>query len=320
MSKSQGSTIPELSVVVPLYNEADAVEPLLRDLVGVLIELKIGYEIICVNDGSTDSTGRVLQVARASNKRIRLIHLSRNFGKEAAMSAGLKYSRGRAVIPMDADLQDPPRLIPFLLAKWREGFQVVTAKRAKRLTDSWMKRVTARGFYKVFNSISETPIPEDTGDFRLLDRTVVDTVNALPERTRFMRGLFSWVGYRTAEITYERPSRVVGESKWGTGGLLRLALDGLTAFSTVPLRVFSVLGGLVAALSSMVAILLLLVKLFFPNTVSLESLLLAGVLLVGGIQLLSLGIIGEYLGRLYIEAKERPLFIVQRLDGFDAED
>ena len=317
MSSSASSASPELTIVVPLYNEAGSVEPLLKELVGVLMELRLPYEIICVNDGSTDGTARVLQTARASDRRIRIIHLSRNFGKEAALSAGLKFARGAAVIPMDADLQDPPRLIPFMVAKWKEGYQVVTARRAKRLNDSWMKRTSARVFYKVFNAVSETRIPEDTGDFRLMDRVVVDALNMLPERARFMRGLFSWVGYRGVEITYERPSRAVGSSKWGGMGLLRLALDGLTAFSMVPLRVLSLMGAVVALGSLMVAGILMLGRIFFPDHLSLESLLLAGVLAIGGLQLFSTGIIGEYLGRLYMEAKQRPLYIVQRLEGFE---
>lgn len=319
MRKATAHILPELSIVVPLYNEADSIEALLKELVAVLIELGLGYEIICVNDGSTDGTARRLHQARASNHRIRMVHLSRNFGKEAALSAGLKLSRGAAVIPMDADLQDPPRLIPFMVAKWREGYQVVTARRAKRLSDSWMKRASARLFYRVFNAVSETPIPEDTGDFRLLDRVVVDSLNILPERARFMRGLFSWVGYRTAELTYERPPRAVGHSKWGAWGLLRLALDGLTAFSMVPLRALSLLGVLIAGLSLFVAMGLLAGKLFFPGHVSFESLLLAAVLVIGGFQLFSMGIIGEYLGRLYVEAKQRPLYIVQRLEGFEED-
>lgn len=317
MSKASHPSLPELTIVIPLYNEAESIGPLFKELVAVLIDLSLPYEIICVNDGSTDATARCLHQARQSNHRIRTVHLSRNFGKEAALSAGLRLSRGAAVIPMDADLQDPPRLIPYMVAKWKEGYQVVTARRAKRLSDSWMKRVSARLFYRVFNAVSETPIPEDTGDFRLLDRVVVDALNTLPERARFMRGLFSWVGYRSVEITYERPSRATGHSKWGALGLLRLALDGLTAFSMIPLRVLSLLGVFMATASLLVALSLVAVRLFLPDTVSFESLLLSAVLVIGGIQLFALGIIGEYLGRLYMEAKQRPLYIVQRLEGFD---
>jgi glycosyltransferase involved in cell wall biosynthesis len=317
MSKSRVHATPEVSIVVPIYNEADCIAPFLKELVAVLIDCAGEYEIVCVDDGSTDGSARLLHQARASNKRIRIIHLSRNFGKEAALTAGLKYARGAAVIPMDADLQDPPRLIPFMLTRWREGIHVVNARRAKRLSDSWIKRTSARIFYKAFNGMSEVPIPEDTGDFRLLDRAVVDALNQLPERTRFMKGLFSWVGFRSTEITYERPSRVMGTSKWGGWGLTRLAVDGLTAFSNVPLRLLTVVGAGLSLIAFVVAVGLVLAAAFFSGSIGLESLLLSGVLLFGGIQLLGMGLLGEYLGRLYTESKQRPLFIIQRTEGFE---
>ena len=207
------SNIPEISIVVPFYNEAAGVESLVRELTQVMEGEKLDYEIVCVNDGSTDLTLANLCKAREADSRIRIVHLSRNFGKEVALTAGLDHASGKAVIPMDADLQDPPKLIPHLISKWRDGYQVVNARRAERMSDSWMKRSTARAFYKLFNKISDTHIPENTGDFRLLDRTVVDALKCLPERDRFMKGLFAWVGYRTTEITYERPARTTGSTK-----------------------------------------------------------------------------------------------------------
>lgn len=316
---SKQPVLPEISVVTPFFNEADGVERFFKEVTEVLIGEKLNYEIICVNDGSTDMTLPALLKARESNKRIRVIHLSRNFGKEVALTAGLDHARGKVVIPMDADLQDPPRLIPHLLAKWRDGYQVVNARRAERMSDSWVKRSTAHAFYKVFNAISDTPIPENTGDFRLLDREVVDALRCLPERDRFMKGLFAWVGYRTTEITYERPARASGVSKWNYWKLFNFAVSGVMAFSTFPLRLFSYIGFVVAGVSFLYASFLIAYTLFLGRDVPGYASIMVVMLFLGGIQLMGIGVIGEYVGKVFLEAKQRPLYLVHRLYGFEAE-
>jgi len=311
---------PELSLVVPFYNEARGVETFFRELIPVLLEEGYNYEIICVNDGSTDLTMPALLKARESNKRIRILQLSRNFGKEIALTAGIEHARGKAVIPLDADLQDPPRLIPHLVAKWRDGYQVVTARRAERMSDSWMKRTTARAFYRIFNAISDTPIPENTGDFRLLDREVVEALKTLPERDRFMKGLFAWVGYRTTEITFERPARATGESSWNYWRLINFAIGGVTAFSTFPLRLFNYLGLGVALLSFLYASFLVAYTLFLGRDVPGYASIMVVMLFLGGIQLAGIGVVGEYVGRIFLESKQRPLYLVQRRHGFEQDD
>jgi glycosyltransferase involved in cell wall biosynthesis len=316
-SKPHGS--PEISIIVPFYNEGSGVDHFFSEVTAVLIGERLDYEIICIDDGSTDRTVPALLKARESNKRIRIIQLSRNFGKEVALTAGLDHARGQAVIPMDADLQDPPRLIPHLVAKWKDGYQVVNAHRAERMSDSWMKRNTAKIFYKVFNAISDTHIPENTGDFRLLDREVVEALRCMPERDRFMKGLFAWVGYRTTEITYERPARETGVSKWNYWKLFNFAIGGVTAFSTFPLRLFNYIGLAVAALSFLYASLLIIGTLFFGRDVPGYASIMVVVLFLGGIQLVGIGVVGEYIGRVFMEVKERPLYLVQRLHGFDSD-
>jgi glycosyltransferase involved in cell wall biosynthesis len=317
--KKTGSGLPEISIVAPFYNEAAGVEPFFKEVTQVLIAEKLDYEIICVNDGSTDLTLSALLKARKANRRIKVINLSRNFGKEVALTAGLDYAEGRAVIPMDSDLQDPPRLIPHLIAKWRDGFQVVNARRAERMSDSWMKRTTAKAFYKLFNSISDTPIPENAGDFRLMDREVVEALRCLPERDRFMKGLFAWVGYRTTEVTYERPARATGESKWNYWKLLNFAIGGVTAFSTFPLRLFNYIGMTVAGISFLYGLFLITRTLFLGRDVPGYASIMVVMLFLGGIQLIGIGVVGEYVGRTFLEAKQRPLYLVHRLYGFDGD-
>jgi len=310
---------PEISLVVPFYNEAAGIEVFFREVLGVMDAEKIDYEIICVNDGSSDLTLPGLLKARESNKRIKVVNLSRNFGKEVALMAGIDHSRGRALIPMDADLQDPPRLIPHLIARWRDGYQVVNARRAERMSDSWMKRTTAKAFYRVFNAISETPIPENAGDFRLLDRQVIEALKTLPERDRFMKGLFAWVGYRTTEVTYERPARAAGESKWNYWRLLNYAIGGVMAFSTFPLRLITYLGLMVASVSFLYAFFLITRTLFLGRDVPGYASIMVVMLLLGGVQLIGIGVLGEYLGRVFHEVKQRPLYLVQSLHGCEAD-
>jgi len=315
------STEPELSLVVPFFNESDGVESFFEATLPVLRKEGIAFEIICVNDGSRDLTLPRLLEQRKKEPRIRILHFTRNFGKEIAISAGLDHACGHAVIPIDSDLQDPPALIPHLLAKWRDGHKIVNARRAERMSDSWLKRGTAAAFYHIFNKISDTPIPEQTGDFRLLDASVVADLRRLPERDRFMKGLFAWVGHPTAEITYERPARDKGRTSWNYWKLWNFALGGIISFSRFPLRIWNYLGLSIAVLSFLYATFLVLRTLLFGRDVPGYASLMVVMLFLGGIQLIGIGILGEYLGRVFIESKRRPLYLVQRRYGFpDKED
>ena len=300
-----------ISIICPLYNEEDMVPVFLRRLIGVLEELNKSFEIICVNDGSTDNTLAALQDAKKEHPQLRIINLSRNFGKEAALSAGLDFSRGELMIPIDADLQDPPELIKSMLSHWEEGFDVVLAKRVDRSTDSFLKRNTAHLFYKMHNSISATIIPENAGDYRLMSRKVVNALRSMPENQRFMKGLFAWVGFKTAEVEYTRETRKAGQSKFNGWQLWNLALDGITSFSTLPIRIWLYLGFIISVLSLSYGSFIIFRTLFLGVDVPGYASLLTSVLFLGGIQLIGIGLIGEYIGRIYMESKSRPLYIVE---------
>lgn len=270
------------------------------------------FEIVCVNDGSHDGTLEALLVAREKNRHVRIIDLSRNFGKEAALSAGIDFAVGDAVIPIDADLQDPPELIPDMIEQWRSGYDQVLARRRDRDSDSRAKRTSAYLFYWLHNKIADTPLPENVGDFRLMDRKVVDVIKHLPERNRFMKGLFSWVGFRTTTIEYVREPRQRGRTKFDTWRLWNLALEGITSFSSAPLRVWTYLGFIVAVISFILALKVILRTLIYGIELPGYASLMTVVLFLGGIQLVGIGVLGEYLGRVFSEAKARPLYIVQR--------
>ncbi|HEX6858752.1 MAG TPA: glycosyltransferase family 2 protein [Caulobacteraceae bacterium] len=310
---------PVLSLVVPVHNETGTVGLFLARAVPVLKGLgrNFDYEIVFVDDGSTDATLAELIAARKANPRIRIVALSRNFGKDTALAAGLAHATGQAVIPIDVDLQDPPEVIPQLVAKWREGFDVVNARRADRSSDTWLKRTTARAFYRVFNQMADRPILENVGDFRLLSRRVVDVVNQFPERARFMKGLFSWVGFSHATIDYQRDVRAAGQTKWRYWKLWNFAVDGITSFTTVPLRIWSYFGAAIAFLAFVFAAVLIVRTLIYGIDTPGYASLMVVVLGLGGINLLSLGVIGEYLGRTYTEVKGRPLYIIDRTFGFE---
>ncbi len=308
----------ELSVVVPLYNEELNIDYLFERLRSVLSRLNMTYEIVCVNDGSRDKTLERLIEYHHHNPKIKVVNLSRNYGKEIALSAGLDYAKGAAVVPIDADLQDPPELIEELVAKWREGYDVVYATRRSRDGESWLKRFTAKAFYQVIDSISHVPIPRDTGDFRLLDRRVVDAIKQLPERTRFMKGLFAWVGFKQTSVLFDRPSRHKGETKWNYWRLWNFALDGIMSFSFVPLKVWSYIGLLVAIPTFFYASFLVIRTLIYGVDVAGYASIMVAVLFLGGVQLISLGVIGEYIGRVYEEVKGRPLYLVRESYGFES--
>ena len=299
-----------LSVVVPVFNEAAVIEDFHRRLVAVLDGLAIPSEMLYVNDGSSDDSMRRLREIAAADARVVLLDFSRNFGKEIAMTAGLDHSSGEAVIVIDSDLQDPPELIPDMLREWRAGVDVVMMRRASREGESWLKKATSSWFYRLIGSIGELPIPADVGDFRLLSRRAVDALRELPERTRFMKGLFAWVGYRQTTLDYARDARLAGESKWNYWRLWNLALEGITSFSSAPLKIASYVG-LATAVYALGAGLYVFGKaLLFGDPVAGYPSLMVTVLFLGGVQLIALGIIGEYLARMFVEVKARPLYLL----------
>ena len=308
-----------LSIVVPMFNEEDGVDVFFETVEAVLSRMDVDYEIVCVNDGSRDGTLRCLLRHRERNPRIRVVDLSRNFGKDLALTAGLDRSLGDVVVPIDADLQDPPELIPAMLEKWREGYDVVYAVRRSREEDSRFKRFSAGGFYRLFNALSFWEIPFNTGDFRLMSRQVVDSLRQFPENNRFMKGLFSWVGFRQTGIEYVRVARAKGETKWNYWKLWNFALDGITAFSTIPLRLWSYVGALVSMLAFLYGTFLILLTLIFGRDVPGYTSIMVVILFLGGVQLLSIGVLGEYIGRIYIETKGRPIYIIRREYGLEDE-
>jgi glycosyltransferase involved in cell wall biosynthesis len=307
----------ELSIVAPMRNEAGNLEEFIARVLGVMEKIGLTYEVICVNDGSTDDTLSMLLALRERNPAIKIINFSRNFGKDVALSAGLDYACGRAVVPIDSDLQDPPELIEQMVAKWHEGFDIVYATRASRSGESIAKRLTASLFYKIYHRVSEVPVPRDTGDFRLLDRRVVEVLVRLPERSRFMKGLFAWVGFKQTAIVYHRPPRHAGRANWSYWRLWNFAIDAVTSFSSLPLKIWSYLGVIVSLFAFLYAAFLAILKLWKGIDVPGYTSLMVVVLFFGGIQLITLGVIGEYLGRVYTEVKGRPLYLVRDAWGFD---
>jgi polyisoprenyl-phosphate glycosyltransferase len=304
-----------LSVVVPVYNEAQVLPEFQRRVSIVLDALgaDLDAEIVYVNDGSTDTSMDYLVSLHESTARVTVVDLSRNFGKEVATSAGLDHARGDAVIIIDSDLQDPPELIPDMVLAWRAGSDVVRMRRATRANESWFKKASARWFYRMIGSVSEIEIPPDVGDFRLLSRRAVDALMRFPERTRFMKGLYAWIGFPTAEITYDRDGRFAGETKWNYWRLWNLALEGITSFSVGPLKIASYVGFFTAVGAFAYGAYVVAKTLVYGDPVRGYPTLLVVVLSLGGLQLMALGIIGEYLARIFIDVKARPLYLVQRV-------
>jgi len=311
----------ELSLVIPVKDEEVAIDACLARLVPILEAMNDpaarSFEILFVDDGSTDTTLEVIRKANAADHRIRGISLSRNFGKEAALTAGLDAARGMAVVPLDVDLQDPPEALPKMVAEWRNGFDVVYGVRDNRETDSLPKRITADFYYRAHNWLSNDKIPEHAGDFRLLDRRVVDVIRQMPERNRFMKGLFAWAGFKQAAVSYHREERKVGKTKYNYWKLWTLAIDGITSASTAPLRIWSYLGGFVALGALGYALFIIIRTLTTGIVVPGYASLMVAILFLGGLQLLSLGILGEYVGRILTETKARPLYVVRETIGVD---
>jgi glycosyltransferase involved in cell wall biosynthesis len=310
---------PRLSVVVPCYNEQENLDDFFHRLIPVLEGVGLTWEIVCVNDGSRDDTLAALTAWHGKEPRIKVLGLSRNFGKECALSAGLSEARGDAVVPMDADLQHPPEVIPDMVAKWREGFDVVYAVRKDRVGQSLLSRLQAKAFYWVFDRLCEVPLPREVGDFRLLDRKVLDVINSMPERTRFMKGIFAWVGFRQTGVPYDQEERHHGETKFSVVALLRFAFDGLVAFSDTPLRIGALIGAVISAIAFFYIVVRVVRTILFGIDVPGYESIITIMLFLGGVQLITLGVIGHYLGRVFNEVKGRPLFIIRDKVGFDDE-
>jgi glycosyltransferase involved in cell wall biosynthesis len=311
--------MPELSIILPFHNESASVHHLLARLYPVLGQLGLSYEIICVDDGSSDNTFAALVHERQFDQRLKIVRFARNFGKETALTCGLHMAKGRAAITMDSDLQHPPEVIPELLKKWREGFEIVYATRASRKTDSLQHRLCSRAFYAVFRMIADIQMPEGAGDFCLIDRKAIDAINAMPERNRFMKGLTAWVGFKQGTVPFEVGLRDSGHTHWNFFRLIRFAFDGLSAFSTLPLRIWTWCGALVSFVAMAYAFYLILDTLIYGVSVPGFASLMVGILFLGGLQLLSLGFIGEYMARIFTEVKARPLYFVSERVGFDCE-
>ncbi len=320
-SDEPADTRERISLLVPVFNEEETLPLFWEEIRRSLFPLDFSWEVVFVEDGSSDQTwARLAELTERAGEEndvaVRCLRLSRNFGKEAALTAGLLHCSGDAIIPLDVDLQDPISLIPEMLQKWREGFDVVLAERASRATDSFLKRTTANLFYSIHRKISDVDLPPNVGDFRLMSRRVVDSLNRLEENQRFMKGIFAWVGYPTARVTYERPARSAGESKFNFWKLWNFGIEGITSFSTFPLRVFLYIGAAVSLGSFFYAAYIVVKTLIFGIDVPGYASILTFILFFGGMNLTALGIIGEYLGRIYYESKQRPVFIVSdRLDS-----
>jgi glycosyltransferase involved in cell wall biosynthesis len=307
----------DLSIILPFHNEANGVRQLFQRLYPVLGSLGLNYEILCIEDGSSDRTFDLLRHERQFDRRVRIVRMARNFGKEAAMTCGLHLARGRAAITMDSDLQHPPEIIPELIKKWQDGVEMVYAVRRNRNTDSPLRQFCSRAFYAVFRSIADIKIPEGAGDFCLLDRKVIDAVNTLPERNRFMKGLVTWVGFQHDTVPFDVAERAGGTTHWNFFRLLRFAFDGLSAFSTLPLRIWTWSGAAVSFMALAYGIYLTLHTLISGVDVPGYASMMVGILLLGGLQLLSLGVIGEYLARVFTEVKARPIYFIADRVGFD---
>ncbi|MER2519523.1 MAG: glycosyltransferase family 2 protein [Bdellovibrionales bacterium] len=309
--------MPDLAIILPFYNEAASARNMFKELYPTLGKINVSCEIICIDDGSSDDTFESLKHERSHDQRIKLVRFARNFGKEAALTCGLRLAQGKAAITMDSDLQHPPEVIPLLLDKWKSGGQLVYAIRRNRDTDSPLRKLFSKAFYATFRHIAEIKLPEGAGDFCLLDRKVIDAVNALPERNRFMKGLVTWVGFRHDTVEFDVAPRANGHTHWNFFRLVRFAFDGLSAFSTFPLRIWIWFGALISFAALAYGAYLTVRTLISGTDVPGYASLMVGMLFLGGVQLLSLGMIGEYLARVFTEVKARPIYLIADRVGFE---
>jgi polyisoprenyl-phosphate glycosyltransferase len=302
-----------LSIIIPAYNEEEVLDEFYRRLTGVLSKIDLPYELVFINDGSRDRTLQLLEGLGQQDERVVVIDLSRNFGKEIAVSAGIDFCKGDAVVIIDADLQDPPELIPDLIKQWQNGYDNVYARRISREGESALKKTTSFLFYRVIRGMTHIDIPADTGDFRLLSRRAIDALKQLPERNRFMKGLYAWIGFSSIAVDYHRDPRHAGETKWNYWKLWNFALEGITSFTEVPLKLASYVGGFMALAAFCYGVYMIIKTLFLGNDVPGYPSLLVAILFLGGIQLVFIGILGEYLGRAFAEIKQRPLYFVNKI-------
>lgn len=313
LSPREPGTLPSISVVAPAYNEEEVLETFYERVTSVLSGIGAPYEIVLVNDGSRDNTLAMMHAMRARDDHITVVDLSRNFGKEIALTAGLDHARGDVVVVLDSDLQDPPELIAEMLEGWREGYDVVYGVRSQRDGETWFKKATAKAFYRIIGKISRVQIPQDTGDFRLMTRRAVRELSKLREEHRFMKGLFAWIGFPSKPIFYRRDPRVAGTTKWNYLKLLNLAIEGITSFTITPLKMATLLGSSVALLSFLYACYVISKTIIHGDPVRGYPSLMVTVLFLGGVQLIAIGVLGEYIGRIFNEVKRRPLYLVNRM-------
>jgi len=301
-----------ISILIPAYNEQEVLEMLFERLGELASDNeKYDFEFFFVNDGSRDNTYEIIKKQSEHDKRVAYINLSRNFGKETAMLAGFDHVRGDAMVIIDADLQDPPELIPQMIEFWQQGYDDVFARRKSRAGESWLKKKTSQWYYKILQNSTRIPIQIDTGDFRLLDRRCVEALRQFRESERYTKGMYSWIGYKKKEILYDRDPRAAGVTKWNYGKLVNLAIDGITSFTTAPLRISTFVGAGISALTFIYLLFLVIRTLFFGTDLAGYPSMMAVILFLGGVQLLSLGIIGEYVGRIFNESKQRPLYFIE---------
>ncbi|CAH2464199.1 MULTISPECIES: glycosyltransferase family 2 protein [Bacillus] len=308
-----------ISIVVPMYFEEEVAQECYNRLKSVMLQNNINYELVFVNDGSTDRTMEILSEISANDYRTKVVNFARNFGHQIAVTAGIAAAKGDAIVIIDADLQDPPEVIPELIAKWEEGYEVVYAKRKQRKGETWFKLLTAKYFYKFLNYMSDIDIPKDTGDFRIIDRKVADVFNQMTERNRFIRGMMSWVGFRQTYVEYERDERFAGETKYPLKKMIKFASDGIIAFSTKPLRIVMSLGLLSVLISIIVLLYTITVKIIGNDTQTGWASIMVAITFFSGIQLLGLGIVGQYIARIYDESKNRPIYIVKETINIEKE-
>ncbi len=312
--------MPKISVIIPVFNETEVIDVTYKRMKSVMDGIEMEYELIFVNDGSRDDTEHKIAGYAKKDRTVKLLSFSRNFGHQCAISAGMDYASGDAVVVIDADLQDPPELIPKMIKKWQEGYEVVYGKRLKRKGETLFKKATAKLFYRTLKHLTSVDIPVDTGDFRLIDRKVCDVFRRLQEKNRFIRGLVSWIGFRQTYVEYVREERLAGETKYPLKKMMRFAMDGILSFSYIPLKIASFLGFLISGLSFLYLIFVLIQKLFYPaGLVPGWTSIVAVLLIFNGIILILLGVIGEYIGRIYDEVRNRPLYIIDKKVNLDDE-